>query len=92
MKSPDLTSQSLRRWYLLVFVAAVLGTTLLLGLFLGSAYRQTQKTVEVSLSNITQVVEVSIEGTLRRIQNDLELISHGLPDAALEQSNVIGFS
>ena len=78
--------------YLAPFVVALFATTLLLGYFLWNSYHQTQTAAEVSLNNVTQVVEARIEATLRRIQNDLEHIAHTLPAAALELPNVERFA
>jgi signal transduction histidine kinase/ActR/RegA family two-component response regulator len=85
-RPPPLSAQ-----YLLYFVAALLGTSLLLAFFLWNAYRQTNTTVEVAMKNMVLTVEAHIDASLRRLEGNLEHIATELPAAALEQRNAARF-
>ena len=74
-----------RRSGLYAFTIFALLTSLVLGIFLVHTYRQTEQSAGVALHNITQIIETRIDGTLRRLENDLEDQATSLAGDKLEQ-------
>ena len=74
-----------RRTSFIAFAVFLVLMAVVLGIFLVSAYRQTEVGVRIALHNVTQIIETRIDGTLRRIQNDLEDLESHLDGDALEQ-------
>lgn len=66
-----------------LFLLALAGSGVLLLFVLAAAYREAGQQAEINARNTAGVLEARLEGTLRRIQGDLENIARSLPSAAL---------
>jgi PAS domain S-box-containing protein len=77
----------LLKQYLLVFIAATLATTLLIGYFFWHSREQTERAVAANLTNTVSNIEARLDATLNRLSSDLMSTIEFLPDEALLQSN-----
>jgi PAS domain S-box-containing protein len=79
--------KQLIRQYLLVFLAAALATTLVIGYFFWQSRQQTERSVEANLLNTVSSIETRLDATLNRLNSDLMATIETLPPEALLEKN-----
>ena len=67
-----------------IFIAALLGTVLVLAFVLGMVYRQAEQEAVSEAAILVEVTEARMSSTLRRLQADLEILAASLPLEALK--------